>query len=126
MVTLVWLNIKGEWIQKMVKLKDVADIIRSKNAGPYILTFDIIFADANIYKKVKRKKIINKELIKKLYHVSNKDILDIIYFDVALAIKFNLKRPMYSGSFGDRDIYGAQQHSPLLEVDVYEKPEEVN
>jgi hypothetical protein len=26
----------------MVKLKDVADIIRSKNAGPYILTFDII------------------------------------------------------------------------------------
>ena len=110
----------------MVKLKDVADIIRSKNAGPYILTFDIIFADPNVYKKIKRKKIINKELIKKLYHVSDKDILDIIYFDVALAIKFNLKRSICSGSFGDRDIYGAQQHSPLLEIDVSERPKEVN
>jgi len=110
----------------MVKLKDVADIIRSKNAGPYILTFDIIFADPNVYRKVKREKTIDRELIKKLYHVSDKEILDIIYFDVALAIKFNLKRPIYSGSFGDRDIYGAQQHSPLLEVDVYKKLEEVN
>jgi len=44
----------------MVKLKDVADIIRSKNAGPYVLTFDIIFKDPNVYKEIKRKKIINK------------------------------------------------------------------
>jgi len=110
----------------MVKLKDIADIIRSKNAGPYILTFDIIFNDPSVYQKVKREKIINKKLIKKLYHISEKEILDIIYFDVALAIKFNLKRPICSGSFGDRDIYGAQQHSPLLEVDVFKKPEEVN
>jgi len=127
---IIWLYDRSQILKekdlKMVKLKDVADIIRSKNAGPYILTFDIIFADPNVYKKIKRKKIINKELIKKLYHISDKDILDIIYFDIALAIKFNLKRPICSGGFGDRDIYGAQQHSPLLEVDVYEKPEEVN
>ena len=110
----------------MVKLKDVAYIIRSKNAGPYIFTFDIIFADSDVYKKIKEKNIINKELIKKLYHVSNEEILDIIYFDVALAIKFNLKRSICSGSFGDKDIYGAQQHSPLFEVDVYKKLEEVN
>lgn len=110
----------------MVKLKDIADIIRSKNAGPYILTFDIIFTNSNVYQKIKKKNIINKELIKKLYHISEKEILDIIYFDAALAIKFNLKRPICSGNFGDRDIYGAQQHSPLLEVDVSEKPEEMN
>jgi len=47
----------------MVKLKDVAYIIRSKNAGPYIFTFDIIFADSIIYKKIKEKNIINRELI---------------------------------------------------------------
>ena len=109
----------------MVKLKDVADIIRSKNAGPYIFTFDIIFSDPDIYKKIKSQNIINKNLIKKIYHVSNEEILDIIYFDVALAIKFNLKRTICSGGFGDRDIYGAQQHSPLLEIDVDEQSEEV-
>ena len=109
----------------MMKLKDVADIIRSKNAGPYIFTFDIIFSDPDIYKKIKSQNIVNKNLIKKIYHVSNEEILDIIYFDVALAIKINLKRTICSGGFGDRDIYGAQQHSPLLEIDVDKKSEEV-
>ena len=28
-----------------MKLFDVADVIRSKNSGPYELTFDIIFKD---------------------------------------------------------------------------------
>ena len=109
----------------MMKLKDVADIIRSKNAGPYIFTFDIIFSDPDIYKKIKNKNIINKKLIEKIYHVSNEEILDIIYFDIALAIKINLKRTICSGSFGDRDIYGAQQHSPLLKINIDEKYEEV-
>ena len=109
----------------MMKLKDVADIIRSKNAGPYIFTFDIIFSDPDIYKKIKNKNIINKKLIEKIYHVSNEEILDIIYFDIAFAIKINLKRKICSGSFGDRDIYGAQQHSPLLKINIDEKYEEV-
>ena len=102
----------------MLKLKDVASIIRSKNAGPYILTFDIIFENTNVYGKIKKENIINKDLIKKIYHISNEEILDIIYFDIALAIKINLKRTICSGSFGDRDIYGAQQHAPLLEIDI--------
>ena len=54
-----------------------------------------------------------------------KEVADIIYFDVALAIKFNLKRTICSGGFGDRDIYGAQQHSPLLKINIDEKYEEV-
>ena len=42
----------------MVKLKDIADIIRSKNAGPYILTFDIIFTNPNVYQKIKKKSLL--------------------------------------------------------------------
>jgi len=108
----------------MTKLKDVADVIRSKNAGPFVLTFDIFFHDPKVYQKVKKQKCINEELIKRLYHVSDEEILGIVYFDVALAIKFNLKRKICSGDFGDRDIYGAQQHVPLFEVELFKEAKE--
>ena len=36
------------------RLVDVARVIRSKNAGPFELTFDIMFADADSYERVKR------------------------------------------------------------------------
>ena len=35
------------------KLIDVASVIRSKNSGPYELTFDVIFKDFDMYNKVK-------------------------------------------------------------------------
>ncbi len=31
------------------KLRDVASVIRSKNSGPYELTFDVIFRDPETY-----------------------------------------------------------------------------
>ncbi len=34
-------------------LADIAILIRSKNAGPFTLTFDIMFADLASYQRVK-------------------------------------------------------------------------
>jgi uncharacterized pyridoxamine 5'-phosphate oxidase family protein len=99
-----------------IKLRDVTQVIRSKNAGSFTLTFDVLFKDVEVYGKVKEKQLINKDLIKKLYGVSDNEVLDVIYFDDALAVKFNIKRKIPSGNFGDRDIYGAQQHAPILDV----------
>ena len=99
-----------------INLRDVTQVIRSKNAGSFILTFDVIFKDLEVYRKVKEKHLINRDLIKKLYNVSDDEVLGIVYFDDALAVKFNIKRRIPSGNFGDRDIYGAQQHAPILDV----------
>ena len=38
---------------KSVKLRDIAKVIRSKNAGPFELTFDVIFKTKEDYEKVK-------------------------------------------------------------------------
>ena len=38
----------------MNKLYDYASILRSKNAGPLYITFDIMFDDVDKYEKVKR------------------------------------------------------------------------
>ena len=38
----------------MTKLNDIARVIRSKNSGPFLLTFDIIFNDESVYEKAKK------------------------------------------------------------------------
>lgn len=42
------------------KLVDVASVIRSKNSGPFELTFDVIFKDFETYNKVKDANIFNE------------------------------------------------------------------
>lgn len=100
-----------------VKLIDIAAVIRSKNSGPYELTLDIIFKDREWYEKIKEAGLINRSLISRIYGLPEEKILDIIEFDPAGAIKINLKRPIVSGDIGDTDIYGAQQHAPLLGIE---------
>ena len=100
-----------------VKITDVASVIRSKNSGPFELTLDIIFNDFDVYEKVKQKKYINSELICELYSVTPKEIIKIVEYDPAKAIKATIVRPLCSGDLGETDVYGAQQHAPLLGVE---------
>lgn len=98
------------------RLIDIASVVRSKNAGPYELTLDIIFKERASYERVKQSGAIDRALIARLYRVAEADIAGIIPFDPAAAIKITLKRPVVSGDVGDTDVYGAQQHAPLLGV----------
>ncbi|MDO4938468.1 MAG: DUF4387 domain-containing protein [Lachnospiraceae bacterium] len=102
----------------MRKLKDVAKIIRSKNSGPFELTLDVIFADDEMFEKASRSKIITKDRIAEIYGIDRDTIIDIIEYPVARAIKTTLVRPIASGALGERDVYGAQQHAPLMEMEV--------
>jgi len=101
-----------------MKLKDVAVVIRSKNAGPYELTFDIVFNDKETYEKAISQNIINPATIASLYSLSPSDVIDVIGFPAALAIKATIVRPIGSGNLGERDVYGAQQHAPLMDVQI--------
>ena len=96
------------------KLIDVSSVIRSKNSGPFELTFDVIFRDFEMYNKVKDAKIFNEEMFCNLYHIKKEDIINIVHFDPAKAIKVTIVRPIPSGSLGETDVYGAQQQTPLM------------
>lgn len=102
----------------MRKLKDVAKIIRSKNSGPFELTLDVIFADDEMFETASKAGIITKEKIASVYGIDADTVLDIIEYPVARAIKATLIRPLPSGNLGERDVYGAQQHAPLMEMEV--------
>lgn len=96
------------------KLVDLASVIRSKNSGPYELTFDVIFKDFETYEKVKAAKAIGKVDFAKLYNIPVENIIKLVYFDPAKAVKITIVRPIPSGALGETDVYGAQQHAPLM------------
>ena len=95
-------------------LPELADVIRSKNSGPYELTFDIIFKSEDIFKRVADAGVINKRSFAALYRIDESKIIDIVHFHPAKAIKITIVRPVCSGDLRETDVYGAQQHAPLM------------
>lgn len=101
----------------MAKLQDIARICRSKNAGPFLVTLDVVFEDRQRYEQVKRSGVLGPDLFARLYGVRPEEVLFTAY-DAGLAFKATLPRLVGSGDLGDTDVYGCQQHAPLLAVDV--------
>ncbi|MDO5036566.1 MAG: DUF4387 domain-containing protein [Porphyromonas sp.] len=99
---------------KKYNLIDMASVIRSKNSGPYELTFDIIFKTFEEYNFFKDHQALTPEVMANLYGIEVSDVIQVIYFDPAKAVKATIKRPIPSGSLGETDVYGAQQHAPLM------------
>lgn len=107
-----------------VKLNEVAKTIRSKNAGIDLVTFDVIFADQEVYTYVKEHRLITKEQVADLYGISEEAFEVFVYFDPAKAVKFTINRPDPSGNPGEHDVYGAQKYAPMFDY-VLSLPEEL-
>ena len=99
----------------MTKLVELAKVLRSKNSGPFQITLDVLFGSRENYERVVRSGVINRENICRAYNLQDKDITEVVFFDSAMGIKVTFNRKISSGSAFDRDVYGAQQHAPLME-----------
>jgi hypothetical protein len=101
----------------MAKLWQVTKLIRSKNSGPFELTFDVIFKDDETYRKVRDAKTINAEWFARTYRLTP-EVVSVIHYDAAAAIKITIPRPTISGDIDDTDVFGGQQYGPLVDLDV--------
>ena len=103
-----------------MKLSELAKVLRSKNAGPFLTTLDILFDANEPYQRVKDSGVLTKEYIAKLYGIRPEDVLGIFYVDAARGIKMTIPKPidMACGDPKCRDLFGAQQHLPLLDIEV--------
>lgn len=99
-------------------LKEIASIIRSKNAGPFEITFDIMFPTKAVFEKVMASGAITPKLISQLYHIPERDILTFCTFDTVNALKITIPRARDEGSIGECDMHAAQQHVPLMDIQV--------
>lgn len=102
----------------MPRLRDICHTIRSKQAGPFRLTFDIVFKDEATFRRVRDGGSVSKELIAKLYHCPMNEITHVVFYEPGRAVKITMIRPKVAGDPGDGDIYGCQQHVPLLDAEV--------
>ena len=101
----------------MPQLWQVTKLIRSKNSGPFELTFDVIFKDRESYEKVRDAKLISAEWFARTYRLTP-EVVAIINYDAANAIKITIPRPAISGDIDDTDVFGGQQHGPLVELEL--------
>ena len=102
----------------MARLYDLASVVRSKNSGPFEITLDALFDDPAVYERVKNSGVITKALIARLYHVEESQVTTLVFFDLACGFKATFARKISSGTSLDRDVYGAQQHTPLANVEI--------
>jgi hypothetical protein len=102
----------------MAKLYELAKVLRSKNSGPFEVTMDILFDEKELYERVKKSKAVTKDSIAEAYNITTNDIHHLVYFEPALGIKITMAREISSGTAGDRDVYGAQQHAPLMNIEI--------
>jgi len=101
-------------------LGDLASVIRSKNAGPFQVTIDIMFAVAEDYQRTLKSSRFTPAEIARRYRINEAQVA-LIPFERVHAIKITIPRrwgSRGSGSMGDRDVYGAQQHGPLVDLEI--------
>ena len=101
----------------MALVRDLARVCKSKNAGPFELTVDVVFEDHATFRRVQATGVLSAALFAGLYDVDEQHVLFTAY-DAAFAFKATFPRLVPAGDFGDTDVYGCQQHAPLLDVDL--------
>ena len=97
------------------RLRDLAAFIRSKNAGPFMLTIDIFFSGAAQCGRVLDANLLTPDSVARIYHVDASTV-KVLHVPQANALKVSLPRPYPAGEIGERDVAGGQQFAPLLNL----------
>ena len=104
-----------------VTVGSLAELVRSKNAGPFWQTIDIFFSNDENYRAVAENASLNPNAIARLYQV-DADNIHIWHLPDIRVVKISFPRPTIQGGRHDRDMHAGQQHIPLAEL-VLQPPE---
>lgn len=100
-----------------MKLYECASLIRSKNAGPFVLTFDILFDTQEMYQRVKESGALNPQDFAERFDCSHNEVR-FFACDNARAFKITIPRPLPAGDPADGDLHGGQQFAPLMDIEI--------
>ena len=102
----------------MTTLAELARLIRSKNAGPFELTFDIMFDDARHLRARQALRRASRAKRSPRATACPPSEVKFFYCDNALAIKASIPRPYFQGDLCDSDGHGGQQYAPLMDIEI--------
>ena len=96
-------------------IREVLVSVRSKNAGPFTVTFDLFFPDAETFHDMQQRGVITPEVVGRLYSLAP-DVVKVHWLEAAFAVKVAVPRLVPGGAPGDTDVAGGQQYAPLLSI----------
>ncbi|MBN2126125.1 MAG: DUF4387 family protein [Deltaproteobacteria bacterium] len=99
-------------------LVEMATVIRSKNAGVNRITFEVFFNTDEDYAGAIDSNAFVKEEISRVLGIPLDRMIGSYRADPCNAIKISAERATISGTPGDRDVFGAQQHMRLASMKV--------
>lgn len=99
----------------MAELRQIAQKIRSKNAGPFWLTVDIFCGSAEAYKRVCAG--LKTADVAALFG-AEADAVKRFEIAALCVVKISLPRPQVQGARADRDIHGASWAALLAEMNI--------
>ena len=96
---------------------DVAELVRSKNAGPFWQTLDVFCHDDESFRAVAADGVITQQRIADLYQV-DPDSVKVFRMPNIRVVKISFPRRVSSGSPHDRDVHAGQQHVLLARLSI--------
>lgn len=101
-----------------MRLAEGVDIVRSKNAGPFALTVDLFFRDADTYATAHRSALLTVGGVAAAYGVAVESVKGVWWDDRIRAAKVSLLRWSSSADPFCTDLFGAHLHSPLADSEL--------
>jgi len=101
----------------MATLIETVEYMRSKNAGPFSLTFDIFCGNPDAYEKVKGSKNLSPKLVAESYNVPEESV-KYYYLPTLNIVKISIPRPSVQGGRYERDQHQCQQAILLYDVEL--------
>jgi len=95
---------------------EVAELVRSKNAGPFWVTLDIFLQNEGDYESVGN--AVTADDVARAYGVEA-SVIEIYRIPALNVVKISFPRRVSQGSFFDRDMHSGQQHIPLSELPIH-------
>lgn len=99
----------------MTTLRDVCRHVRSKNAGPYWVTFDLFFDGAETFEKYQGSEALGPKLFERLFGADPSLVRHYPVPDLNV-VKISYARTSAQGGVVERDMHCGQQFVRLLEV----------
>jgi hypothetical protein len=101
----------------MATVQELAQYVRSKNAGPFWVTLEIFCDNDDSYNTIKNSPNITKNRVAEIYGVDSEKT-KVFYVDNIRVIKFSFPRALPSGHKYENDMHAGQQYIRLAETEV--------
>jgi hypothetical protein len=100
------------------RLRDMAAVIRSKDAGVNRTTFDILFTSGESYEVALYSNAFSRDNVARALDIGPEHVVGTFFVDSCNAIKISVDRPNISASLDERDVFGVQQKMAIERMDV--------